>query len=67
MSMTRKHFRALADALKSAHPAENPKDLRDCDESRAAWRAAVVAVAEVCHRENPMFQTTKFFEACTAD
>jgi hypothetical protein len=46
--MSRRHFRALAEALK---------------DSGASYQT-VAAIARVCANENPRFDSSKFFEAC---
>lgn len=60
--MTRKHFQALADALKFAHPGLTD---RDTPEARATWAEACREVAGVCRSENPRFDRHKFLNACT--
>jgi hypothetical protein len=58
--MTRKHFIALADALRSARPLKpiNPNVLTDMAESQ--WDVDCRKIADVCRQFNPYFQREKF-------
>ncbi len=49
--MTRKHFNALAAAIRRITDAH-------------ARRVAAEAVAEICHQFNPRFDRERFFRAC---
>ena len=62
--MTRKHFNALAIALKVAHPAFFGEDERDTSEARSAWITAVQGVADVCRQFNGNFDRGRFLDAC---
>ena len=55
--MSKKHFQALAEALKSARALGNP--LTDVQ-----WMCDVKGVANVCARFNPLFDRAKFLKAC---
>lgn len=60
--MTKKHFDALAAALR----AQKPEDT--FDENRLLliiqWRADAKVVADVCARFNPNFDRARFLAAC---
>ena len=65
--MTRKHFKALADALKNSHPAQSPgyvhgspESARDC----RVWAGTVENVAYACRSFNPNFDRARFLTAC---
>jgi hypothetical protein len=72
--MTRKHFQALADALKGArtcwaeHEADDypnfPKD--GCPEQEQ-WRRAVRAVGDACYAANGRFDRGRFERAAGFD
>ena len=49
--MTRKHFKALAEAISKI-------------EDEVARRAAAYAIAPVCRQFNPSFDRGRFLEAC---
>lgn len=51
--MTRKHFNALASALRAARP--------DIDE--AAFHTLIHAIADICANANPSFSRDKFIYA----
>lgn len=56
--MTRKHFQALADAMKSTQPIAGPVF------AMAQWRADVEAVADVLRQFNSNFDRERFYAAC---
>jgi len=53
--MTRKHFIAIAAALKANREAANDKDVAD---------SASRAIADVCAQSNPQFSRIRFLRAC---
>ena len=55
--MTRKHFTALAEALKRERP-------NGCVASSVQWIAEVRAIADVCRSFNPGFDRERFYAAC---
>jgi hypothetical protein len=57
--MTRRHFRALAQALRNTRPGEN----WDANK-RAQWNLDVKAVLDICASENSNFDRHRFIEAC---
>lgn len=69
MAMSRKHYEALAAALKVAKPSvgflETPKAY-DAAALRA-WEHACMAVMDVCHADNPRFNYERFGKACGYD
>lgn len=56
--MTRKHFQALAAALKSVRP-----EPMSCPQF-IGWRNAVLSVADTCADANPRFDHARFTTAC---
>ncbi len=59
--MTRKHFKALADALKEAKPLPSGYDE---DRSVEVWESCLRGVAATCRSFNPQFDRAKFYAAC---
>lgn len=57
--MTRKHFQALADALKNTRPTLAWNGSRQFQ-----WELDVKAIARVCKQDNPNFKPGRFFAAC---
>jgi hypothetical protein len=57
--MSRKHFRALADALKAEKPGDNWNPNK-----RVQWELDVKAIANTCAQFNPNFQRDTFLAAC---
>ena len=58
--MTRKHFKAFAQALKSERPS------LDWSSKYVQWAQDVKAVAEACAEFNEDFDFERFYEACGA-
>lgn len=67
--MTRKHFEALAAALKDSKP-DKPNSameqwaVNDLLGRMSQWRADVRAIADVCLDYNLLFNDAKFYTAC---
>ncbi len=59
--MTRKHFRAIADALREG--AKACADHWDANK-RLQWNLDVQAMADACRRFNGMFKRDTFIDAC---
>jgi hypothetical protein len=62
--MTRKHFNALAAALRDAW---NSNTSADSVSARQAWEQAVIAVADVRSASNASFKRERFYAACGLD
>jgi hypothetical protein len=67
--MTKKHFEALAAALKFIKPSGNPvcppKDVKVfLAGQQREWDYAVEATADVCSKFNPNFDRARFLKAC---
>jgi len=56
--MTRKHFQAIAYALKSNEP--NVKS----EEDAALFKSIVLSISSACRRFNPRFNADRFQHAC---
>lgn len=61
--MTRKHFKAIAEALKATRPDSYLVDGGYTGVGRQ-WIADVEAMARVCFKANPQFDGDRFREAC---
>ena len=66
--MSKKHFNALAaalrqtrDALNRDHQGDSPDHARDV---HRAWRMTCRDVANVCAQTNPRFDRARFLAAC---
>lgn len=66
--MTKKHFNALAAALRASRAPEflpdTPWRAEDNSIADAQWRADVRAMADVCASFNPAFDRDRFIAAC---
>ena len=67
--MSKKHFEALAAALKFIKPSGNPvcppKDVKVFHAGQVKeWDYATEAVADACARFNPNFDRARFLKAC---
>lgn len=65
--MTKKHFFALADALRASRPipASEPMptvEFRAQCDKRAQWLKDVSAIADVCEAQNPNFDRERWFK-----
>jgi len=58
--MTKKHFNALAAALRRTRPNMGTEPLS----SYAQWSADVMAITGVLQESNPRFARTRFLAAC---
>ena len=58
--MTKKHFKAIAEALKDMKPSYT---MLDCPEFQQ-WQRDVVAMERVCSKFNPNFNNLRFLAAC---
>jgi hypothetical protein len=59
--MTRKHFVALALALRGAYPYGRDRD----GIAVLTWERTARAVADVCYASNPLFDRERFMRAAT--
>ena len=57
--MTRKHFKAISNALKAERPGEHWNANK-----RVQWDLCVKAIAEACAAQNEWFKREQFYEAC---
>lgn len=57
--MTRKHFKAIAEALKH----QRPIDL-ELEAAFICWQTCVIAMADVCSSFNGQFDRSRFYTAC---
>jgi hypothetical protein len=58
-NMSRKHFKALADALKTEKPGDNWNPNK-----RVQWELDVKAIANTCATFNGRFSRSRFLAAC---
>lgn len=65
MSLTRKHYVMIADALRSARETRVPQSARG-DEFAFAVNAAALEIARRLAQENPRFDTARFLRAAGA-
>ena len=56
--MTRRHFVALANVLRSIKP---PSEMK---EAHAMWVDAARSIASICASDNPRFDRPRFLVAC---
>jgi hypothetical protein len=59
--MSKKHFIALAAALRACRP--DPSN----EAARTQWARDVRAIAHVCVAHNPAFRFAQFLDACNAE
>ena len=55
--MSKKHFRAIAEAMNNIKPKE-------ANAARASWMSSVNALASVCASQNSKFNRAQFINAC---
>ena len=55
--MTRKHFQAIADHLRTTKPAHG-------EPARLQWQSDCHAMADMCGAQNPRFDRGRFLDAC---
>ena len=60
--MTKKHFIALADAIRESQPAKDKAEGESVtqDVSRGQWSRDVLAIADVCQASNPRFDRERW-------
>lgn len=63
--MSRKHFIALAEALKEAQPT--PAEFTNNSDTCRAWRTLVKRIAGVCQGASDNFNSSRFYNACAGD
>lgn len=61
--MTKKHFQALADALKSVRDDAMGKTVSQYE----IWEECCAAISAVCGDHNPRFDRSRFLTACGLD
>ena len=61
--MTKKHFKAIAEAMSDIRPENVPVMRND----RAQWAVTVYRMAELCQSDNPRFDRVRFYAACGYD
>ena len=65
ITMTRKHFAALAEALRDRQPHYAPTESRtEYGVRYCQWEADVRGIAAACARLNPGFKRERFYDAC---
>ena len=65
--MTKRHFEALAAALKGARPDSTTHGKGALTVALRAWRLAVYRVADACRDANPRFDRARFLVAAGVD
>lgn len=60
--MTRKHYEAIAAAIRAARPTGH----LDTDEARQTWERTVTSVAVALQKDSPKFNHWRFRTACYA-
>lgn len=65
MSMTRKHFKLIAEALKDSEPSPSFFESGAIfDEAKAQWIRSCKSVASVLGQTNPSYDKNRFLDAC---
>jgi hypothetical protein len=62
--MTRKHFQAIAHALRTNEPNANSEHY---EREAELFKTIVLAIGGTCKRFNPRFQAERFERACGLD
>lgn len=63
MSLSRKHFQALADIVRAAYVPENGEETANVGYNLAVSDMAD-ALADFCAQHNPNFDRARFLDAC---
>ena len=64
MTMTRKHFQAIADELASARPVEGSPDVKHAWQAHHTWKRICEQMASMLRTQNPNFDRERFLRAC---
>lgn len=62
--MSRKHYRALAQAIRDARPYASPIGRPEIQAANDVVDNVARNLADECKRDNPRFDRVKFFAAC---
>jgi hypothetical protein len=58
--MTKKHFIALADAMRRAEPQLTDTEFRSGEHKQ--WERDIIEIAGACHESNPAFNTERWID-----
>ncbi len=62
--MTRKHFEKIAAVLQALQPSRYVGVGKGYTAEWYQWRDHVVAMADMCEADNPLFKRSRFLQAC---